>query len=317
MRARRAAAASGIVLALTLAGCGGGTAGTTNSGGCRFFHIVVTTSILGDVVSQVAGESATVEVLMPIGADPHAFQASASQAAALREADLVVVNGLGLEEGLNDVITAAEGDGATVVAAASFVEAIPFAAVAGDPAGEGGDLDPHIWTDPQRMAEVAVGLGEALAAADPACAGARREAAAAYGGELADLDDEIAGILAGIPAERRKLVTNHRSLGYFAARYGFEVVGAIIPGGATLAEPSPADLAALADTLRREGVRAIFTESTRPAALAEALAAELGEQVAVVGLYTESLGEGGSGAETYIGMQRINAQRIAAALGGS
>jgi zinc/manganese transport system substrate-binding protein len=132
-----------------------------------------------------------------------------------------------------------------------------------------------------------------------------------------DLDTEIAGILAGIPAEQRKLVTNHRSLGYFAERYGFEVVGAIIPGGATLAEPSPADLAALTDTLRREGVRAIFTESTRPAALAEALAAELGEQVAVVGLYTESLGEAGSGAETYIGMQRLNAERIAAALGGS
>jgi zinc/manganese transport system substrate-binding protein len=278
---------------------------------------VATTSILGDVVSRVAGESATVEVLVPIGADPHSFQASASQAAALREADLVVVNGLGLEEGLNDVIAGAEADGATVVAAASFVDAIPFAVVAGDDAGEAGALDPHIWTDPQRMAEVAVGLGEALAAADPACAGARRAAAAAYRQELLDLDAEIEGVLADIPAEQRKLVTNHRSLGYFAARYGFEVVGAIIPGGSTLAEPSPAALAALADTLRREGVRAIFTESTRPAALAEALAGELGEQVAVVGLYTESLGEAGSGAETYVGMQRLNAERIAAALGGS
>ena len=316
MKAWRAWAGTGVVLVLALAGCGG-TAGTTTSGACGALDIVVTTSILGDVVSRVAGEGATVEVLMPIGADPHSFQASASQAAALREGDLVVVNGLGLEEGLSDVITGAEADGATVVAAASFVETIPFAALAGDGAGESFDLDPHIWTDPQRMAEVAAGLGEVLAAADPACAGARRAAAAAYSRELLDLDGEIAGILAVIPAEQRKLVTNHRSLGYFAERYGFEVVGAIIPGGATLAEPSPADLAALTDTLRREGVRAIFTESTRPAALAEALAAELGEQVAVVGLYTESLGEAGSGAETYIGMQRLNAERIAAALGGS
>ena len=318
MRASGAAAGLGALLALTLAGCGGsGAAPTSTPGGCRSLEIVVTTSILGDVVSQVAGEGAAVAVLMPIGADPHSFQASASQAAALREADLVVVNGLGLEESLSDVIAGAADDGVTVVVAASFVDALPFAAVAAGENGDPGDLDPHFWTDPRRMADVVAGLGEALAAADPACAAARRAAAAAYGGELLALDAEIERMLAGIPAEGRKLVTNHRTLGYFADRYGFEVVGAIIPGGSTLAEPSPADLAALAEALRREGVRAIFTESTRPAALAEALAGELGEQVAVVGLFTESLGTPGSGAETYTGMQRVNAERIAAALGGS
>jgi zinc/manganese transport system substrate-binding protein len=318
MRAGRMAAVLGAVLALAVAACGGdGAAATSTPEGCRSLDVVVTTSILGDVVSQVAGEGAAVAVLMPLGADPHSFQASASQAAALREADLVVVNGLGLEEGLDDVIAGAAADGVSVVVAASFVDTLPFVAVAAGEAGDPGDLDPHFWTDPRRMAEVAVGIGEALAAADPACAAARRDAAAAYRAELLGLDAEIEGILAGIPAEGRKLVTNHRTLGYFADRYGFEVVGAIIPGGTTLAEPSPADLAELAEALRREGVRAIFTESTRPAALAEALAGELGEQVAVVGLYTESLGPPGSGAETYAAMQWVNAERIAAALGGT
>ena len=164
------------------------------------------------------------------------------------------------------------------------------------------------------MADVAAGLGEALAAADPSCAAAHREAAAAYRQQLDALDAEIAGILAAVPLAHRKLVTNHHAFGYFADRYGFEVVGAIIPGGSTLAEPSAADLAALVEILRSEGVRAIFTETTQSADLAEALAAELGGQVAVVSLYTGSLGEPGSGADTYIAMQRMNAERIAAAL---
>ena len=115
-----------------------------------------------------------------------------------------------------------------------------------------------------RMAAVAAGLGEALAAADPACAAAYRAAAEAYAADLLALDAEIEALLAGIPAERRKLVTSHHTLGYFADRYGFEVLGAIIPGGATYAEPSPADLAALVNLLRREGVRAVFAENTRP-----------------------------------------------------
>lgn len=310
---------------LVLGGCGGGGGDATlGSGECPELKIVVTTSILGDVVGNLAAGSGRVEVLMPVGADPHSFQVSASQAAALRRADLVVVNGLGLEEGMGGAIEAAAADGVPVVEAASFVEALAFAVGAGEgepaPGENDGDrrpLDPHIWTDPVRMADVATGLGEALAAADRACPERWREAAADYRQELLRLDGEIEAILAVIPQERRKLVTNHWALGYFADRYGFEVLGAIIPGGDTLAAPSPADLAALAQTLEREGVRAVFTETTHSADLAEAVAAELGPGVAVVGLFTGSLGEPGSGAETYLSMQRANAQRIADALGDS
>jgi len=322
---RSAALLSFLVLAVA-AGCGGDETATSSpaDGACGSLRVIATTSVLGDVVGNVVGDRSRVEVLMPVGADPHSLQASAAQAAAMREADLVVVNGLGLEEGLHAVIEAAEADGVMVVEAASFVEALPFGdeqASNGHEVDESveegeahGTLDPHIWTDPTRMADVVTGLGEVLAGADPACAGMWHAAAEDYRAELLSLDGEIEAILASIPAEQRKLVTNHHAFGYFADRYGFEVLGTIIPGGDTLAGPSPADLAALVDTLEREGVRAVFAETTQPVDLAEAVAAELGEEVVVVSLYTGSLGPSGSGAETYIGMQRTNAERIAAAL---
>ena len=325
MRRWRKTAALVTFAGFLLGGCGGaGGEAAPGSGECPELKVVVTTSILGDVVGNLAEGSGTVEVLMPLGADPHSFQVSAGQGAALRRADLVVVNGLGLEEGMGGAIEAAAADGVAVIEAGSFVEALPFAAGPGEveaAAGEGngvhGTLDPHIWTDPVRMADVATGLGEALAAADPACPSRWREAAARYRQELLRLDEEIEAILGVIPAGQRKLVTNHGALGYFADRYGFEVLGTIIPGGDTLAGPSPADLAALVDTLEREGVRTIFSETTQSAGLAEAVAAELGQGVVVVGLFTGSLGGPGSGAETYLSMQRTNAERIADALGGS
>jgi zinc/manganese transport system substrate-binding protein len=323
MRIRWVVAGIGAALVLTAAGCGDGAAPTTSMGGCSSVDVVATTSILGDVVRNVAGDAVRVEVLIPPGADPHSFAPSASQAAALRRADLVVANGLGLEEGLHEVLEAAAADGVVVVEAASFVEALPLAEEAGEAdAGvedghEPGSLDPHIWTDPRRMISVASGLGEALAAADPACATAYRAAAGAYARDLAALDAEVEATLTAIPPDQRKLVTSHHAFGYFAARYGFQVIGVIIPGGATLSAPSPADLAGLVEVMRAAGVRVIFAETTQSADLANALAAELGEGVQVVSLFTGSLGEPGSGAETYLAMQRLNAERIAAALGGS
>lgn len=324
MRRWRVVVALAGLAGLLAGGCGGqGGEAAPAHGECAQLEIVASTSILGDIVRNVAAGLGSVEVLMPVGADPHSFQISASRAAALRRADLVVVNGFGLEEGMADAIDGAAADGVRVVEAASFVDALPFDAHVGEAPAPGeeegghGNLDPHIWTDPVRMADVATGLGEALAAADPVCAERWREAAAGYRRELLALDDEIETFLEVIPAERRKLVTNHGALGYFADRYGFEVLGTVIPGGDTLAEPSPADLADLVETLRREGVRAIFAETTQAADLAEAVAAELGQGVEVVNLYTGSLGGPGSGADTYLSMQRTNAERIADALGGS
>jgi zinc/manganese transport system substrate-binding protein len=292
---------AGTVLAATLlaAACGddGGAAGGTNSA-----EVVVTTSVLGDVVTNLVGDDAGVEVLMPPGADPHEFAPSARQAADLREADLVVANGGGFEAGLDDTLEAAEDDGATVVRALDSVERI--------------DDDPHFFTDPASMAVAAETVATTLSEEVPALdTPAFRERARTYVAELEGLDAEIEAILAPIPPERRKLVTNHDVFAYFADRYGFTVVGSVIPAVTTEAEPGAGELDELAATIEAEGVPAIFADTSAPERLADALAGEVGD-VEVVELYSESLGEPGSDGDTYLTMMTTNAERIAAALSG-
>ncbi len=286
--------AAALALALAAGACGDAAAGEGE------LQVLATTTILGDVVAAVVGDDAEVTVLLPPGADPHSFQPSARQVAAIEEADLVVANGLGLEEGLAEAL-----DGDHVVEVAPRLDPLPFGtAVSGTP-------DPHVWMDPLRMAEAARQIAAELTRVAPEVDWSAR--AEAYMAGLAEVDREITDLLAPIPPERRKLVTNHDSLGYFADRYGFEVVGTVIPGGATLAAPSAAELAALVEVIEREEVPAIFVETTESADLAEALAAEAGG-VAVVELYSGALGEPGSGADTLAGMLVTNARRIAQAL---
>ena len=285
--------------------------------------IVATTTVLGDIVGNVAGNAAAVEVLMQPGADPHGFEASPQQAALLRKADLVVANGLGLEETLTTVLDAAEVDGAHILTVADKVDPIPFGY--GDHEAEGaggresgeepehGSDDPHFWMDPVRVGEAVDLLADAFMQMDDATDWAAH--GEAYAADLQDVHSEITGLVAQIPKSQRKLVTNHEALGYFVDRYGFEQVGAVIPGGTTLAEPGSAELVELAATIRREGVRAIFAESTQPDQLAQAVAAEVGTDIAVVELFTDSLGDGPEGA-TYVDMMRTNAQRISDALTG-
>lgn len=294
---------------VALAGCGGGDGGGGGgggSGGSGHGGVVVTTSIWGDIVAQVAGDCARISVLIPAGADAHAFEPSARQAAELRDADLVVTNGLGLEEGLEDTLEAVADAGTPVVALAPDLDPIPFGA-------EG--TDPHVWQDPARVARAVPPVADALVDHAGCGADAVGERADAVATQLERLDAEVAERYAALPEQARVLVTNHDAFGYLADRYGFRVVGTIIPGGSTLAEPSAADLADLAAVIEAEGVTAIFAETIAPTALADALAAEVGREVAVVPLYSDALGERGSGADTYAGMVRTNAERMTEALG--
>jgi zinc/manganese transport system substrate-binding protein len=263
--------------------------------------VVVTTSILGDVVQHLVGDAAEVRVIMPPGSNPHDFAPSAQQAVAMRGADVLVVNGLGFEASLLDTIKAAEHDGVTVVAATNGVDAI--------------GADPHFFTDPVRMRAAASRLADQLADHVPGLASAAyRSRVAGYLAALEDLDRDVRRILDAVPPARRILVTNHEVFAYFADRYGFQVLGTVIPRGTTLAEPSASGLRELADAIARAGVPAIFAETSSPARLARALAAE-GRGVAVVELYSESLGPPGSAGATYLDMIRTDAERIAAALG--
>lgn len=330
---RRAALPLLIVPALLLAACGGGDeAGPTDSaGGGARPTVVVTTTILGDLVGAVAGELVEVEVLLPAGADPHDWEPSARDAARMAEADLVVANGLGLEAGLEPVLEQLEADGVAVLEVAPELSPIPFgehgsevedddhADEAEDDDGHGhdeGGLDPHVWMDPDRMGAAAALVAEVVADRTGVDAATLAANAAAYDERLRAADEEVQAALAAVPQDRRVLVTSHDTLGYFAERYGFEVVGVVIPGGSTLAEPGAGDLAELVEVVRSTGAPAVFAETTVDPELAEALAAEAGGGVEVVTLFSGSLGPAGSGAETLPDLLVTNATRIADALSG-
>jgi len=302
--------------------------------------IVVTTNILGDVVGEVVGDLASVVTVMPVGADPHDFQASAQEVDSMMNADALIVNGEGFEEGLLDVIENATGDGVPTHEAMSTVEPIEFGAGGhdhgdddhgdddhgdddhGDDHGDEAKdddhdhsgVDPHFFTDPMRMAAAVEGIVEFLRAevdfADPEALGASADA---YVAELVAVDGDVEGLVASIPEEQRVLVTNHEALGYFADRYGFEIVGAVIPGGSTTDSVSAAELAELAEIIEAEGVPAIFADTSSSDQLVQTLASEVGD-IAVVSLFTGSLGDADSEGATYLDAVRTNGQRISDAL---
>jgi zinc/manganese transport system substrate-binding protein len=268
--------------------------------------VVATHSLLGDLATNVFGDEAEVELVMPAGTDPHEFEPSAAQVAMLSEADLVVANGLEFEAGLTDALDAAAGDGVPVLELGSALDPLPLE----DGAGE----DPHWFTDPLRMARAA-GLvataAEDLDGLDPVVVA---DQAADHAAAIEAADAEIAADLDAVPADQRQLVTNHEVFGYFADRYGFEIVGTLIPSGTTLAEPSSSELADLVAVIEETGVPAVFADTSSSADLAHVLAEETGEDIAVVELFSESLGGEGSGAESYLELIRTNADRIVAAL---
>ncbi len=283
-----------LAVAVALLATAGAGCGSTERSGRP--SVVVTHSILGDVVRNVVGDQADVDVVMPAGADPHEFEPSAAQAGLVESADLVVVNGFGLEVGLLDVLDAA---------ASSGVEVLDLGAV--------GD-DPHWFTDPVRMADAVALVAGAVEGLDGVDRARVEENAAAYERDVRAVVEEIDDELAAIPADDRVLLTNHEVFGAFADRFDFEVVGTVIPTGTTLAEPSGQDLADLVGTIEEADLPAIFVDASSSSELADVLVEETGEQVEVVELFSESLGDEGSGGETYLELLRTNAARIHAAL---
>ncbi|PPF18020.1 MULTISPECIES: zinc ABC transporter substrate-binding protein AztC [unclassified Rathayibacter] len=271
--------------------------------------VIVSTNILGDVVGELVGDEAQVVTLMKPDADPHSFEISAQEAARLRSADLVVSNGLGLEEGLQQHLDEASAEDVPAFVAGDAVDVLDYSE--GDAEGS---PDSHFWTDPGRMIDVVDSLGPALAALDGVDPTAVRDRTDGYRAELERLDSEMAAAFAAIPAERRALVTNHHVFGYLADRFDFDVVGAVIPGGTTLAAPSASDLADLVDAVEQTGVPTIFAESSSPDRLVQALASEADIRVEVVELFTESLTGPEGGAPDYLAMMRVNTQRIATGL---
>ena len=270
------------------------------------FAVITTTGILADLVAQVGGPRVAVRSILPANADPHDFEPAPEDLVAIEDADVVIRHGLGLDEWVDGLLENAAGDTPVFVATAG----IETLASDEEAFAEG---DPHVWFDPTRAEAMVDTIARDLGSVDPDGAPTYDGRKTAYQQQLRDLDAAIAAAIGTIPAERRKLVTNHDALSYYADRYGLEIVGTVLPGLETTAEPSAAEIADLLDLIEEEGVPAIFAENTANADLAEELADQVGLEI-VDDLYTDSLGDPGSGADSYLGLMATDTRLIVEAL---
>jgi ABC-type Zn uptake system ZnuABC Zn-binding protein ZnuA len=311
---RRLAALACIGL-IILAGCR--ATGAPDTAGVS---VVTSTTVLADLVRQVGGERIEVRSLVPAGGEVHTFDPRPSDVTALAAAELVIFNGLGLDDWVHNLAGEA-GSEAPVIALAEDLEGVEY--IKGgreeheEHEGEAGQgeqheegLNPHLWLDPDYAELYIARIADALASVDPDGVQAYADSAAGYALELRELDRSIADQMATVPEERRRVVTVHAAFDYFARAYGLEVVGSIIeaPGQ----EPSAGEVAALIDQIRDFGVHAILAEAQFPTTLADRIAEETGT-IVVGDLRTDALS---APTDSYLEMMRDNAERIAEALAG-
>jgi ABC-type Zn uptake system ZnuABC Zn-binding protein ZnuA len=308
-----------ILLFVAAAGCGSDDDGSSGP------TVTASTGIWADVTERVAGNDATVEQVIPDAASPHDFQLSAEDRASIEDSLLLVVNGAGLEAG----IPIDEIDVPKFAVADHVREPLPFEEAGehaeeeharddqehgeGEEGHEHGGTDPHVWMDPSRVAAALPAFADALSAADPDHADGYRSRAEVYAEELSELDAEIERELALIPPENRKLVTSHDAMGYFADRYGLEVLATPFPASGPEAEPSAQTIKEVEDAIRTSGVPTIFAQETDDPEVLELIAAETGVAVEE-NLLVEAPGEAG----TYFEMLRQDAallrSRLASAI---
>lgn len=268
-------------------------------------RIVASTSIVGDVVAQIGGDSVDLSILLPLGIDPHTFDPTPQDVTTLSAAQVVFINGVELEAFIERLLTNID-ETVEVVAVSEGLELIEFG-------GQNEQAsDPHVWLDPNNVILWTEIIERVLSRHDPTNAEEYAANATAYRTELESLDDWIETELAPLEPHQRKLVSDHASLGYFARRYDFEIVGAIVPGYSSVAEPSARDLAKLQDAILRLNTKAVFVGITVNQTLAARLAEDTGTQL--VPLYTGSLSEPDGPAGTYLDYMHYNVEAIKAAL---
>jgi zinc/manganese transport system substrate-binding protein len=326
-----------ISLAVGLLGQGTALAQT------KALNVVATITIIQDIAKNVAGDKANVDFLVPTDGDVHEFQPSPADVRKLADADLILVNGVGLEQFLDKLI-ADSGTKAQVVVVSrglgiqkyysieSLAAATPEQTTApgrlpegilgisgsyacGTPqqGGEIGECDPHLWQNVTNVIAYTLNIRDALSAVDPANADTYNLNAGVYITKLQKLDADIFAGLAAIPAANRVLVTNHDALGYFATRYGFQIAGVVLPGGTTGQEPDPKQIADLIETIQAKQVKALFLENVSSEKMAQQIADEAGMKV-IQALYTDALGAPGTPGETYLGMEYANLKTLQDAL---
>ncbi len=305
------------VLTLAIA-CGKSSTPGSNPADKPVLKVVTTTNIAADWAKKVGGDRVEVFSLLASDTDPHTFQPGAKDIATVAEADMVFSSGLGLEPvWLSKLVKNAAKDPSRVMVLGDSLDAQSL--VKADPGEEEGEdegpYDPHFWFDPYLVKQAVSAIADKLSQADPNGASFYKANANSYISELDQLDSWIKGQVAQLPQERRVLVTSHDTFKYFAKRYGFKIVGTVVPGLGTDREPSAADLANLLDRIKEQNVPAIFTENTVSDLLAQRMSEEAGVKV-VRKLYTDSLGQPGSDGDSYIGMVQWDVRTVVDALSG-
>lgn len=287
---------------VTLGGCGSSGSSSSSPGGLT---VVATTTQSGDFVRAVGGDRVEVVQVLQPNSDPHEYEPRPDDVKALIDAPLVFESGDNLDAWMDKVVSESGGHPRVVTLADAAVSH-----VAGERSGpEASRYDPHWWHDPRNVEAAIPAIRDALSRANPPAAAAYAHNARAYLVRLRRLDAGIAACMRRVPAAQRKLVTDHDAFGYFARRYGIDVVGAVIPSQTTQAQPSAGDVAQLVETIRREHVHAIFPEASVNPKLAQAVARETGA-TADLTLYGDTLGPAGSPGATYLGMEQANADAM-------
>jgi len=299
-RVRLGIRVAGLVVVLLLFGAVASGCGGDGGSGTASVRAVASLEIFADMVRNVGGERVTVKALLPAGADPHTYELPPSRVADIAKADVVFINGLGLEASVRDVIDT--NAGGPVI---ELSEGLPVLT------GEGtAGANPHLWLDARLGAKYVERIRDALIAQDPAGQATYEANAAAYLETLGNLDREMEAAIAAIPVERRKLVTFHDAYPYLAARYGLEVVGVVVPSPGQ--EPSAQDIARLTETIRDEGVPAVYTEPEFNSDVLDAAASEAG--VRVLDLLSDAYVDG---VHSYVELMRYDLEQLQEGLGGS
>lgn len=265
-------------------------------------RVLASTSILAEIAQNVAGDRFTVETLLPLGVDPHAYQPRPSDAAKVASSTVLILNGADYEHFIEPLLENAGGERLLIEASSGLT---PRPSVDANEHA----VDPHFWLDPNLVITYVQNIRDGLIEADPAGAETYNANAEAYIKQLEDLDAWIKSQVDTLSPEKRYLVTNHESLGYFADRYGFTLVGTVIPSLSSEASPSAQEMAALIQKIRSSNAMAIFLDAMDNPSLAKQIASEAKVKV-ITDLHLESLTSPNGDAPTYIEMMKYNTDII-------
>ncbi|MBU6256506.1 MAG: zinc ABC transporter substrate-binding protein [Chloroflexi bacterium] len=297
-----------VALLAVVAACGGTTGSPAASNSS--YRVVATTSVFADLARLALGDTVQIDSIVPAGIDVHTFEPAPSDAAKIAAADLILMNGLGLDDWVSSLIEAAQQSDANVVRLGEGLDTVGTWTYLASPEGDPEHAyDPHVWLDPAGAELYVKRIAERVSQEQPELASAIAATSANGLAQIRALDVEVSAMFAAIPAENRKIVTFHDAFGYYARAYDITIVGVAIasPGQ----DPSAREIAALIDAIRASGVTTVFSEVQFPSKVLTSIAAETGATV-LADLYSDALGK--APGDTYLGAMRANATAIAASM---